>query len=225
MNARQHLSEGPGYQVLPVRLSTPLCTEELERLASSFGSLSRRDGGVAVWPVTPRKPEGTFSETASEARFHTDSQYHASPEPFFLLACDRPAQDGGESLFLTRDDVTKIAREALGAGGVRRLQKPVWSWVIPKVFQVPNFPKVSPPAPVLAKNWTIRWRIDNLVTQSAYDKALAHALADALDTSTRRAVLKLEAGEVLLCDNWRVLHARTHFTDPNRRLYRIRLTR
>ena len=223
MNACQTLSKGPGYAVLPERLPTPLNVAELERFASRFGALSLRDGGVAAWPVKPRKAEGTFSERAGEARFHTDSQYHATPEPFFLLACDTPARDGGENLLLTRDDVVEIARDALGSDGVRRLREPVWSWVIPEVFQVPGCSNVSPPAPVLAEDGTIRWRIDNLVTQSTDDLALAHALADALDASRRRTTLKLESGQMLLCDNWRVLHARATFSDPDRLLYRIRL--
>ena len=62
----------------------------MDRIAREFGIPSERDGG-ALWPIVPRSAHGTFSETNTEALFHTDAQYHREPEPYFLLFCVTPA--------------------------------------------------------------------------------------------------------------------------------------
>lgn len=223
MKAEDLLLDSPGFKVLAGRLPVPFVVPELERMAGSLGALSFRDGGVAAWPVKPRKVEGTFSERIGEARFHTDSQYHERPERFFMLACERPAEDGGENFLLARDAVIEVAEAALGVEGLKRLRQPVWRWSVPEVFRQPGAPEVSPASEVLRPDGTLRWRIDNLMVASKYDQELANAFADALDASPRRVTVRLQAGEILLCDNWRTLHARAYFADPERLLYRIRL--
>ena len=204
-------------------LKRPVAAEDVENFAERFGELSRRDGGIGAWPVKPRKKSGTYSEISGPAAFHTDSQYHSHPERFFVLACDTPASEGGDNLLIGLDDAHAIALEALGPEAVDRLKQSVWRWIVPKVFQSETTPAVSPPSPIFREDGTIRWRIDNIVCENDADLSLAKAFEQALETSPRAEHVRLQSGDVLVCDNWRALHARTCFSDMNRFLYRARL--
>lgn len=204
-------------------LSHPVTAEAVETFAEGFGALSRRDGGIGAWLVKPRKDAGTYSEIAGPAGFHTDSQYHQDPERVFVLACDTPADEGGDNLLIDREDARAIALEALGRAGLARLEQVVWRWSVPKVFQSDSVPAVSPPSAIFRADGTMRWRIDNIVCESDGDLRLATAFEQALEASPRSERVRLQAGDVLLCDNWHALHARTDFSDMNRMLYRARL--
>ena len=91
-----------------------------------FGQLSRRDGGVGAWLVKPLRDTGTYSEISGPAGFHTDSQYHQHPERLFVLACDTPAEEGGDNLLISIDDAKQIAHDCFGDDGVMRMQQSVW---------------------------------------------------------------------------------------------------
>ena len=217
-----HLLNGL-WRVYPGALKQPVTAKEVEIFAEKFGALSRRDGGIGAWPVKPRKKSGTYSEISGPAAFHTDSQYHSHPERFFVLACDTPASEGGDNLLISHDDAHAVAMETLGLKGVDRLKQCVWRWKVPKVFQSESAPAVCPPSSIFREDGTIRWRIDNIVCENDADLSLAKAFGQALDVSPRAEHVRLESGDVLVCDNWRALHARTSFSDMNRFLYRARL--
>lgn len=204
-------------------LSEPVSAESVEAFALRFGLLSRRDGGVGAWLVKPRKSQGTYSEVAGPAGFHTDSQYHFDPERLFVLACVTPAEEGGDNLLIDVEDARAIALETLGEAGLNRLSQNVWRWSVPEVFQVDSVPAVSPPSPIFHPDGSIRWRIDNLVCETVADRDLAERFEAALQASSRFQTVRLLQGDVLLCDNRHALHARTDFDDMNRVLYRARL--
>ena len=200
-----------------------MTAKAVEDFAERFGELSRRDGGIGAWLVKPRKHAGTYSEITGPAGFHTDSQYHDQPERLFVLACDTPADEGGDNLLISVDDAREIAQTNFGDDGVARMQQSVWRWAVPEVFQSATVPAVSPPSPIFREDGTIRWRIDNLVCETDADQRLAEAFEQALEASSRSEHVRLLPGDVLLCDNWCALHARTDFSDLNRVLYRARL--
>ena len=211
------------WRVFRGALKHPITAADVEAFATQYGDLSLRDGGTGAWLVKPRKKSGTYSEISGPAAFHTDSQYHSSPERFFVLACQTPALEGGDNLLIGVEDALEVAREVLGAEAVVRLKQSVWRWTVPKVFQSENTPAVSPPSPIFREDGTIRFRIDNIVCENSADFRLAKSFEQALDSSPRAERVRLQAGDVLLCDNWRALHARTSFCDMNRVLYRARL--
>ena len=200
-----------------------MTAKAVEDFAERFGELSRRDGGIGAWLVKPRKDAGTYSEITGPAGFHTDSQYHDQPERLFVLACDTPADEGGDNLLISIDDAREIAQTNFGDDGVARMHQSVWRWAVPEVFQSATVPAVSPPSPIFRDDGTIRWRIDNLVCETDADQRLADSFEQALETSSRSEHVRLLPGDVLLCDNWYALHARTDFSDLNRVLYRARL--
>lgn len=70
---------------------------------------------------------------------HTDAAYHAEPESAFILVCERPANDGGDSLILTVSDLMTELEEALLADDAPQfaqqlLRTSIWSLVCPQGF-------------------------------------------------------------------------------------------
>lgn len=207
-------------------------------LASEFGVPSTRDGGRAVWPVTPAalpnaaSPRATFSARAGAAGFHTDAQYHDRPEDYVCLFVVRPAADGGLSRLLAVEPaISALKACAHGAESLDLMSRPIWRWRIPAEFDAAAAPEMSAmpalmPGPATAGGLRIRWRTDNL------DPALPARLHDAaslIGTVFNRAQgaveLQPRPGDVLILDNHRVMHARTWFSDPRRLLLRVRLWR
>lgn len=199
------------------------CTSAIEMVASHFGTPSDRDGGITVWPIKPRKTEGTFSETAGEAHLHTDAQYHSIPERLIFLACAHPSETGGESVILDVPGLKQTLEEAnFSSVEMNILRRPLWRWRIPKVFQTSALPEISEPKSILDRD-TIRWRYDNLVTDSQELRHLANAFHCTVEKSRFKQVVMLKRGYFLVCDNERTLHGRKAFSDVNRLLFRVRL--
>ncbi|WP_194911417.1 TauD/TfdA family dioxygenase [Catenulispora rubra] len=216
-----------------VRVSGVGVGEEVDRsavlalaLAAEFGRPSRRDGGAAVWPVQPAADGNgsTFSVTAGEAGLHTDSQYHANPEPLVCMFAVRPAEDGGHTRLLTAADAASaLAKEPDSSNLLHALAAPVWQWRVPREFAAGDR-TVSPASAVLPGDGTIRWRADNVVWRHGGPAPqLVARVAHALDTAPEVRTFPLEAGDALILDNRRVLHGRTSFADPRRLLLRVRL--
>ncbi len=219
----EHETASAMWRVFPRALKVPLDPREVEEFGAQFGTVSTRDGGRGAWPIAPSKVSGTFSETSGEARLHTDAQYHEQPESAFILACERPALDGGDNLLLEAADARRVAESCFGTDGIALLEAAQWCWTVPKVFYVNGNPQVSPEAPIFGRDGSVRWRIDNIRCRTAQDRDLAIEFADALESYGRLTRLRLEPGDVLLCDNYYALHGRTPFSDPKRLLYRVRL--
>lgn len=220
-----HALPAGGWMTENIGLTATSNPETVVAYASGFGSVSNRDGG-SVWPVTARVDSGTFSMTAAEAPLHTDAQYRDDPEDAFVLACVRPACTGGDSVILSVADLveTLAARpDWLALKSV--LTAPIWRWRTPAVF---GGPSSNTPVPVLNYRGdgspVMRWRFDNLIRDERYSWA-AEIVAHVAATHPSTKLLRLEAGQVLVCDNTTVLHGRTAFTDSRRMLWRVRVHR
>ena len=157
------------------------------------------------------------------AEFHTSPQYHHQPERLFVLACHTPAKEGGDNLLLSIDDAKEVVKNSLGDDGLARMQQSVWRWAVPEVFQSATVPAVSPPSAIFREDGTIRWRNDNLVCETDADQLLAKTFEQALECTSRSEKVRLLPVDVLVCDNWYSLHARTDFSDHNRALFRAML--
>lgn len=213
------------WQLFSKAVKVPVDPREVEEFARQFGRVSKRDGGVGAWPIQPSKQFGTFSETSGAAAMHTDAQYHAHPESAFILACDRPADNGGENLLLGAEEARKAAIEALDSSTYKLLEKPEWSWVVPDVFRVNGISPISPQSPVFENTGALRWRLNNLQVATNKEQEVANELSHILDAHALSAgeLVRLEPGDVLYCDNRFALHGRTAFSDTRRLLYRVRL--
>lgn len=199
--------------------------DAMKAIAQSLGKPSHRDGGP-LWPVMARSSIGTFSMTREHADLHTDSTFHRRPERHFLLFCVVPAECGGGTNQLLR---LSDAVDGIEDGGfvtsadVRSLRQATWSWESPKVFQRSRTSSEPPRQAVLASNGTVRWRSDNLRVETPEQARTAEHFRDYLNSHAAVEAVLLNAGDVLYCDNIRVLHGRRAFQDPRRLLYRARL--
>ena len=194
-------------------------------IARSLGKESDRDGG-ALWPIAPRVRKGTFSMTAEDTGLHTDAQYHHQPEPHFLLFCVVPADCGGGANRLLRASAVIGRLDDAGAlteADIGRLHEEVWSWEVPEVFRAASMHHTGSSHAVLSAAGTVRWRHDNLRAGSPERAGTARRFRDYVEMHPDVVTVQLNAGDVLYCDNQRVLHGRTAFQDPRRLLYRTRL--
>lgn len=222
-NPRVGCAERP-WEVFRQVLSPESDATAVEDFALQFGTPSDRDGGKAVWPICARKLRGTFSEVVGEARLHTDSQYREDPEGAFVLACIRPASQGGESILLSSKAAVEVAQRTLTSTELQLLYQPVWRWKVPSVFECREVLKETPLQPVFSPDGSIRWRDDNVICKSSEHRPIISKLSANLRASEELVTVRLEAGDVLLCDNKFALHGRTAFNDLSRLLYRVRLS-
>jgi len=193
-----------------------------------------------VWDIRPRVDQGqsraqaTFSEHQAAAEFHTDSSYLQHPEQYIALYCLQAARcGGGKTLLVSGDELAQLL--AFQAPESHRLlHEHALPFHIPDVFLEPEqLPWHY--GPVLAHSpFRIRYRQDTLkrgFVQAPLSEHLPRqAVFGAFQTLQRllltaspvQMALFLQAGDLLLLNNWRVLHARTAFEDSQRHLLRLR---
>lgn len=215
-------ASGWSVERAPVPVTSPSAVIDF---AARYGTVSCRDGGAA-WPVRATERTGTFSVTDAAASLHTDAAYRPDPEDAFVLACVRPARVGGDSTLLAVTDLVATLSELENWPRLRAaLEAPVWRWRTPVIF---DGAPLSPSVPALT--WDpdgsprLRWRTDNLIAGRNI-RQVANTVAQIAETHPARRVLRLEAGDVLVCNNTTMLHGRTAFHDPDRLLWRVRVHR
>jgi alpha-ketoglutarate-dependent taurine dioxygenase len=242
---KEVLDHGKGHVILkgfPVAgRPEPDISAEFEALMSRLGTVTGHGAsGQKIWRIAPR-PEldhiPTFSEAAGEAPFHTDNSWVPEPEQYFALLVIRPADQGGESLACPVAELLEdFARTRQGAAAVRTLSHNVFPFAMPVVFRG-NAERAASVTPVLTSRVILsrsamRYRHD--VLQAGFrvrpdlatpENVNAVALFDEFLTGVRQTypTVRLESGDLLVANNYSVLHARTDFTDPNRLLLRARI--
>jgi alpha-ketoglutarate-dependent taurine dioxygenase len=215
---------------------------DLEALVSRFGTVTAHGASrQTIWRITPRPDLDhvpTFSEAAGEAPFHTDNSWAREPEQYFALLVIRPADVGGESLICpVRELLQDFARTPEGPAVIRTLREQQFPFAMPVVFrsEAEAAAKVTPviTSPVVLSRSTLRYRYDVLKAgfQARPDLATderVHAVEvfNKFLTGVRETAptIRLERGDLLIANNYTVLHARTDFTDPNRLLLRARIS-
>jgi alpha-ketoglutarate-dependent taurine dioxygenase len=242
---REILNRGRGYVILkdfPV-VGRPEAdiSADFEAVTSRFGTVTGHGAsGQKIWRIAPRPDLDhvpTFSEAAGEAPFHTDNSWVMEPEQYFALLVIRPADVGGESvLYPVSDLMLDFARTPGGPAVIRTLRGRRFPFAMPVVFrsETESAAKVVPvvTAPVVLTPSTIRYRYDVLKAgfKARPDLATAECV-EAVEkfneflTGVRGTapIIRLETGDLLLANNYKVLHARTDFTDPQRLLLRARM--
>ncbi len=215
---------------------------DFEDVVSRFGTVQGHGAsGQTIWRITPRTDLNhvpTFSEAAGEAPFHTDNSWVRSPEEYFALLVIRPADFGGESLICPVPELLRdFAQTREGPAAMRALHQLQFPFAMPVVFRsdADGAAKVTPviTAPVIQSRSRIRFRYDVLQAGFKVRPELAteervHAVEvfNKFLTRVRQTAptARLEAGDLLIGNNWTVLHARTDFTDPKRLLLRARMS-
>jgi alpha-ketoglutarate-dependent taurine dioxygenase len=242
---RDTLDHGRGYVILK---DFPVAGRPESDISADFEALVSRLGTVTahgasrqtIWRITPRPDLDhvpTFSEAAGEAPFHTDNSWIREPEQYFALLVIRPADVGGESLLCPVPELLRdFARTPEGPAVIRTLGERSFPFAMPVVFRSASegTAKVTPviTSPVVLSRSALRYRYDVLKAgfQVRPDLATAenvHAVEvfNEFLTGVRETypTMRLESGDLLIANNFTLLHARTDFTDPNRLLLRARI--
>lgn len=193
---------------------------------------------VAIWDIKPRKESlnqnKTISEVAWEACFHTDTQYYPNPEKYFILACDTPANDGGESWLIDWVKLVNDIKEndKLLYNKLLNLKFPFavpssftrsWTDNSIEIYLAPIIQEDKEPLLRFREDTIERWSklIPSLYWQQhqeAFDQIKKY-----LNQDYRLLRFDLERNQILIVNNHELLHWRWHFTDMNRLLYRVRM--
>lgn len=164
---------------------------------------------LEVQPIRAVPGGRSFASSMVDTPLHTDSQqWRARPPELQLTACLRAAEQDGESLLLDGHALlAAVAREdpALYDALLR----------VPRCMPFVFGDVLGPTAALRGGRCVVTH-----TPRPRDDDAIAPRLAAAISRSTPE-VVRLNAGDVLLLDNHRVLHGRRGFDDPRRELLRV----
>lgn len=186
--------------------------------------LPHNRAGDILWDVKAQaKPaEGVpRSHTSDEFTWHTDASFERVPPRYFMLHVLRGDKfGGGTQNFMPLGPIL----DSLGDDIKETLAHSSFPWSVPLEFrkeeeevQLPVLFEADSP------EIGIRYR-EECVLSSAIEpdqKYALEALKNVLFTGPK-IEHQPQAGELLLVDNWRALHARDHILDPDRHLQRVR---
>ncbi|MFG1480037.1 TauD/TfdA family dioxygenase [Xanthobacter sp. V4C-4] len=201
--------------------------------------------GEVVWDVKDARREAagdaahhgrywSFSETNDEASYHTDTQYFADPERYFLLYFHEIASCGGgvnslRSVEMLKDEMmrSRDGREALAFFHEQPLP-----FRIPTLFTSTGRPETREYtfAPLFGADVYCRYRSDTLekgledhpeydTPQARRHLAFWQKLLDDGPGEIRQAMPR---DSLVIIDNHRALHARSAFEDHRRLVVRVR---
>lgn len=224
------LRESPHWLVLVTERS-PIDLNEILNILAAMGQHNAAIGGalprisktkIRVDPQqSARKGNVTrYSRTPDALPLHTDCSNQSVPPNLVAFAMERPdPQGGGESVMLSASDLVHDLPEHL----VRLLRQPVFPFTSQKRYPI-----------LQGQGDDLRIRYYRQQVNSALDKQcllpnnLRNALAElehCLEQSKRSVRFAMQAGEVVIMDNRRVLHGRSAMSANSPRLmHRFRLS-
>lgn len=202
-------------------------TVDLVEFGESMGlkPAAHNAAGDMLWNVKAQSeaaPGVPRSHTADEFVWHTDASFEEPPPRYFMLQVlhgDR--YDGGHQNFMRLDLLLRL----LDDSDRKTLADTPFPWRVPLEFQ-----KDSQQAelPVLfhdeAGNDCIRYRSECMSDDLELPQRIAlSSLGWAIGVAPSIQHVP-QAGELLLVDNWRALHARDAIKDSDRHLQRVRFS-
>lgn len=184
---------------------------------------------AVVWDIKPSRKEPTrgddagdvVSDRTGEARFHTDGAGRENPETAFGLFCLHPASDGGESILVDTQDVIRYL-STHHASVYKRLSTKPLTWEIgeSRIYRCLFWNSHAAETRVAYRPDAIS-RDRDLVDGETLDAL--DVFEDLIEQKQFHTTMRLNEGEFIIVDNYRVLHARSHFSDRKRHLLRVRV--
>jgi hypothetical protein len=178
------------------------------------------DGERLFFDVRSLAKPYSMSTTADELELHTDTASSAAPDRVLALACRQADPDGGGVSRLLRAGRIRSELERRGAEHVHALES---SWFsirgaagalrTPLLWQADGLD-------------CIRWRSDLVKVDPSVEPACQRKAVAALSAlrevivSLAPTVYRLRRGDLLLLDNWTILHGRTEFAPTSPRFLR-----
>ena len=195
-----------------------------EIVANLIGEIADAAYGK-LFDLSPSQNQVTFGNTMNPVPPHTDEAYLYSPPGVNILHCVRPAEEGGESVLVDGFSL---------AGQMREHHRAEFETLTTHSYP---FHRIVPDDGVYqrvrAKIITLdddgdvagfRYHTRTLAPLDvAPDKVMRlhvaiSRLSQLMMDPANQACFKLDAGEAVMFDNHRVMHARKAFNDPSRHL-------
>jgi alpha-ketoglutarate-dependent taurine dioxygenase len=196
--------------------------QALRAMAAELGSVSTRglshraglveSGAVQRVQALPGRVVDQFAKSLRSAgsdafALHTDESFCLQPARWVLLHCWQPADLGGDTLLLTADEMLAQApREARIALEQLRLPYPCGDRVTIEPSGAARFNTEEVECAALRRG----------IPLSLPQRGWLARFEQFFARNARR--LRLDAGDLLIIDNWRVLHGRTAFAASSGRL-------
>ncbi|WP_112263241.1 TauD/TfdA family dioxygenase [Lentzea terrae] len=193
------------------------------RFATSFGTPMPQYDGELVWDLRPQPDlDDVYDSRNTRALVpHTEGyELDTQPPQFVVLWCVRPAQgEGGETLLADG----KSFVDGLAAEDRARLASEKFDWRSSEGLarQGIELNATHPALEEVNGRLLIRFSENNVLAGS--DTGLLERYVKEGRTYFDEACfgVRLDIGDLLIWDNWRMLHSRSAFTDRRRHLRRM----
>jgi alpha-ketoglutarate-dependent taurine dioxygenase len=192
--------------------------------------LMPQDSGELIYHVksVPGHEQQSDSKSQNELRVHTEASYLSLPPKYLALWCVQPAQCGGG--FTTLADGEEFLRtlteqeqklllkpryKFANKDRTRKITAPILEFYQHKLMFRFSFNILAHdnPSPNISTKATI---------SDPFLKDICHRFVKFFED--RHIAVRMEKNSLLIWDNYRMLHARTKYSDSSRHLERIWLT-
>lgn len=183
-----------------------------DRVAAELGETMLPWGGQLIQKLTPKPTStpNTYSGLFGFDRFpyHTDLAHWPIPPRYLLLRCIRGYADVPTMILDGRAIASKVGAELMGRALVR-----------------PRRPRCGEVRMLRLRQWDganeiIRWDTEYLRPASHVGELVFSSFQGIVDEATAIPAVAVDDGDVVVIDNWRMLHARPAIA-PNRRDRRL----
>jgi gamma-butyrobetaine dioxygenase len=174
--------------------------------------------------VRERRPDGLSNSTRSNC--HTDGYSYGWQYPdHFLLLCDEPSEHGGESFLVSGDAVlTAIARDPDTAWVAKALQR-----VAVDQTQEGMRPLIGPlvsTSPTGRRMFVMANAVDQHPASDTGDRRRDEEMIATWRSAVYAATdqiehFKIDSGEAVIVDNYRLFHGREPYASAQRRMWRV----
>ncbi|WP_159759804.1 TauD/TfdA family dioxygenase [Sphingomonas sp. 8AM] len=202
------LADLDGYVVLPgIAAGRPT-----DRVAEELGQVMLLSGGKLVQELTPKATStpNTYSGLFGLDRFpfHTDLAHWLIPPRYLLLRCIRGYADVPTMILDGRAIASDVGADLMGRALVRPRRPRRGEVRMLRLRQSDGTDDI------------IRWDIEYLKPASHVGELVFSNFQNRVEEATPTAAVMVDDGDVLIIDNWRMLHARPAIA-PNRRDRRL----
>ncbi len=192
---------------------------DVDSLKQYFGEVSfhKKANQYGVVEISCRNPDSEYLHTSNEYfPLHTDGAYSEFPEGIVTIYCKIPAAEGGETIIASGKRAYEFVKrkysqksEDLFVLDALTIERDSESSTMP-IFMKLNERKVA-----------IRYRMDKvaIITPSPTSKQLYKELSHFFNNPKNFVTFKIYSGDLLVIDNFSVLHGRKAFDQGANRLY------
>lgn len=214
------------------------CKTDFLLFCSLLGSPTPHIGNEYVWDIKAQPKNSsqynTFSETNSSAPFHTDTQYREVPEKYMSLLSLKISSinEGLTEIINANNLIADFSSDAIGKEYIETLRTVKYPFLVPSIFSKEKLTPEIIYAKIIDDKIPIRYRYDSIIRGLKYSIKFSKKQVDAinyfdsfLNNYKNKETFLLNEGEVLIVNNYKILHSRTEFFNLNRHLLRVRFNR